>query len=288
MTGFGEVSDRAPFTIFTVPKAFADAATACRQRDAISSWAALAPAPDLLIFGDDDGIKDLRYQLGLRTVPSVAVDSTGIPIVSELFAAAEEVASHRHLCYVNSDIVLFDDFPAACSAAWTWRPDAILIGSRHDVDNYASGGATAVERWAARVSAIQAGEQTCMGTDYCAYPRGVFSAMPPFAIGRTAFDNWLIWRALDAGRPLVDLSEVVAAVHVRHRAAGEWESFMATSEVARNRELATLWQRTFTVADCSHRWTSSGVRSRRAAALRHRFTVMARIVESRLRGERWF
>lgn len=288
MMGIGEKASPIPFTIFTAPKPHTDEAVARRQRRAIMSWAVLDPSPEVLIFGDDDGVTDLRRELGLRSVPNPVVGDTGIPILSDLFAAAERTASHGHLCYVNSDIVLFDDFPSACTEAWTWQPDAVLVGSRCDVDDYIDGSSTAADRWSTGARAKAADGQVCMGTDFCGYSRGTFSTMPPFAIGRTAFDNWLMWQARREGLPLVDLSEAVTALHVRHRVPGEWESLMATPEVARNRHLATLWQRTFTVADCSHRLTPKGVRARPSAALRHRCGIVLRIVESRLRGERWF
>jgi len=39
--------------------------------------------------------------------------------------------------------------------------------------------------------------------------------MPPFVL-RVFWDNWLVWKALDAGKPVIDASRAVMAVHQNH------------------------------------------------------------------------
>jgi len=40
--------------------------------------------------------------------------------------------------------------------------------------------------------------------------------MPPFAMGRIAWDNWVILQAIDRGIPVIDGSEIVKAIHLKH------------------------------------------------------------------------
>ena len=48
------------------------------------------------------------------------------------------------------------------------------------------------------------------------FTRGLFTELPPFAIGRPGYDPWLIWRAADLGADVVDATDFVLAVHQRH------------------------------------------------------------------------
>src|SRR5690348_15762908 len=47
------------------------------------------------------------------------------------------------------------------------------------------------------------------GSDLFVYPRGLFAAVPPFAIGRGYWDNWLMREARRRGGNLIDLTAAV-------------------------------------------------------------------------------
>jgi hypothetical protein len=49
-------------------------------------------------------------------------------------------------------------------------------------------------------------QRDCWFTDYFAFTRGrYYKKIPPFVIGRVAWDNWLTWYVLDSGVPVVDI-----------------------------------------------------------------------------------
>jgi len=105
------------------------------------------------------------------------------------------------------------------------------------------------------------------------FNRGLFTDLLPFALGRAAFDNWLLWRATVGGAALVDASSEVLAVHQNHDYAhhkqgqkGVWEG----PEARRNRELMETWDHCYFLTDASHRLTPSGLRRNRAAEHRRR------------------
>lgn len=56
------------FTLFTIPKAFADHIGVI-QRNAIGSWARLQrenqPRPEIILFGNDPGTAEISRELGL-------------------------------------------------------------------------------------------------------------------------------------------------------------------------------------------------------------------------------
>ncbi|NLT75105.1 MAG: glycosyltransferase, partial [Planctomycetes bacterium] len=79
------------------------------------------------------------------------------------------------------------------------------------------------------------------GLDYFVFPKGLYREIPPFAIGRTAWDNWLVMAPHTYGAAVVDGTEFITAVHQDHDyghvAGGRQEAWKGV-EAARNRELA--------------------------------------------------
>jgi len=45
-----------------------------------------------------------------------------------------------------------------------------------------------------------------LGSDYFISPRDCFTDIPEFAIGRSGWDNWMIYHAIELGMPAVDAS----------------------------------------------------------------------------------
>ncbi len=54
------------------------------------------------------------------------------------------------------------------------------------------------------------------GSDYFVYPREVDFGLPPFAVGRPGWDNWMIGRALQLGFPVIDMTPSTTVVHQNH------------------------------------------------------------------------
>src|SRR5208282_3760785 len=102
--------------------------------------------------------------------------------------------------------------------------------------------------------------------DYFAFRRGLYAQIPDLVIGRNWWDQWLVWQAGAAGVPVIDVSEVVCAVHQNHDysyhpqgMAGVW-SDDATQE---NFRLAGGWSRLHTIEDATFRLTSAGMQPNR-------------------------
>ena len=54
------------------------------------------------------------------------------------------------------------------------------------------------------------------GGDYFIYPLGLYDDMPPFAIGRGAWDNWFIYHAREMKIPVIDCTTAITAIHQNH------------------------------------------------------------------------
>jgi hypothetical protein len=91
----------------------------------------------------------------------------------------------------------------------------------------------------------------------------LWNDIPPFAIGRTMWDNWLIWRARASGAMVIDATASLTAIHQNHGynhhpqgAEGVWKG----PEAHRNEELAGGMDRYFTIADATHRLADGKIR----------------------------
>jgi hypothetical protein len=87
---------------------------------------------------------------------------------------------------------------------------------------------------------IQGKRQVPSAIDYFVFTKGLFGEIPPFAVGRPKWDNWMLYRARSKNIPIVDLSRRVEVVHQNHDYSHHpdgdrvWES----QEARKNMELA--------------------------------------------------
>jgi hypothetical protein len=189
--------------------------------------------------------------------------------VSDAFEAAGRLAGRERLCYANADIILLSDLPAALRRVGD-RP-ALVVGRRVDL---AVDGELAFEPgWEERLrrSAADHGRPgTEREIDYMAFPRDVDWQMPPLAVGRPGWDNWVLYRARSLGLAVVDASSEVLAVHQRHgyeHVAGRTGPRWQGPEADRNMALVADMGTAYGILDASHVLTPRGLR--RAVGLRH-------------------
>jgi hypothetical protein len=204
-------------TLFALPKAF-EGHSAVIQRNAIESWTRLEPRPEIILFGTDAGTAEIAAELGLRHHPEIRCTEHGTPRVDDLFNSAEKIASHELLCYVNADIILLSDFSAAVAQVQGKLKKFLLICERVnlDLDFPWDFSAPDWEEKLAHFVASQGGASGIAASDLFVYTRGLFGAIPPFAIGRMAHDNWLIYAARKRGFPVIDATPSLSAIHQNH------------------------------------------------------------------------
>jgi hypothetical protein len=271
-------SPQTPFTLFSTPKKF-DGHIAVIQRNAIASWTRMNPAPEIILFGTDAGTAEIASEFGLRHVPTVKCNEWGTPLVSDLFAQAQQLATGAVVCYVNADIILFDDFAQAIAGVAAWSDKFLMVGRRTDLDikdtiNFHQ------DDWAAQIRnrARREGKlQIARSIDYFAFSRGLYPPMPPLAIGRFWWDNWLLWKARSLQAKVVDATKAVLVVHQNHDYSHTTygpskEELMASEECIRNARLTCeqnptdyddgyFWRYAYTIDDANYQLTSRGLES---------------------------
>lgn len=250
-------------TIFTCPKSFADPHTALIQRNALTSWTKLRPRPEILIFGDEKGIREIYEELGLKNIPNVACNSFGTPLLNDMFYKAQRLAANDLLCYVNSDIILMSDFVKATERFVGYRHPFLLSGGRWGLD--------VLERidfnqtaWEANLRALvkTKGWFSFLFNDYFLFSRGFYSEIPPLAIGRYWFDSWLFWKARSMAARIIDASDVITVVHQKHDNVASLTEGPTTGnheEIRINAQLAGLSQGCL-LLEATHLLTNSGIK----------------------------
>src|SRR5467141_3820646 len=107
-------------TLFAIPKAFTGH-IGIIQRNAIRSWTLLRPQCEIILFGDDEGTADVAEEFGIRHIPQVERNEFGTPLVNDMFEKAQNLGSHELCCFVNSDIILMNDFMEAAQRVAGWK-----------------------------------------------------------------------------------------------------------------------------------------------------------------------
>ena len=253
-------------TIFSIPKSFRGHIETI-QRNAIRSWTLLRPRPEVILFGDDEGTAPVARELCLRHVRQVACNEYGTPLVSDVFKGAMDAAGDGILAYVNADIVLTSDFVEAVHRVHQQLKSFLIVGQRWDLDVREPLHFTGDWEEDLRGRIGTEGQlHPPTGMDYFVFTRGIWGDIPPFAVGRTVWDNWLVYGARVRDVPVIDATQSITCIHQNHdyshipNGTGAWEGPEARANLA----LARGWDHVFTVEDANWILTPEGLKIGRA------------------------
>ncbi len=209
-------------TIFSCPKPFKNK-IAILQKNAVLSWTQLrseSSKPEIILVGDDEGVKDVCNALGLKHLPNVKKNNMGVPLLSSIFSETEKIASYDLLCFINTDIILLPDFCDVLRGIISKLSDKFLLtGQRIDTDiDYPL---SFEKNWDSEIKnkikiGIKIGNYKYWGPDYFVFRKGTYKNIPSFSIGRYFWDNWLIYQAVKMKIPVIDLTSVIFALHQKH------------------------------------------------------------------------
>lgn len=205
--------------------------------NAISSWRTSLPEAKIYTFGDECR---RATPLGAKII-SLVDRIAGVPLLSDIFATLKLFALDDELIvYVNADICFFTGIDRVLEDMRTGFGAApfLLTGRRTDMKTeiplcWASG--KDIGQLAADV--LRRGKKlSACGADYFVFNKATFfMPIPAFAVGRTAFDNYLIYDCLARSIPVIDATDKILALHQKHKENRESRN----GELAqRNRRLA--------------------------------------------------
>ncbi len=201
-------------TIFSVPKPFIGH-IAVIQENAIKSWLQLHPEIEIILYGDEEGIKEICDAYGLIHVYKIKKNEYGTPTLDYIFENTRKIAKNKTLCYVNADIILFRDSIRTIDRIPFQK--FLIVGQRRDAEilsllDYED----ACWENKLREPAVKNRKPSHGGIDYFIFPKGSFSEIPPFAIGRAGWDNWMIYHSRKSAIPTIDATQTITAIHQNH------------------------------------------------------------------------
>jgi hypothetical protein len=249
-------------TIFAAPKPFQNHIKTI-QNNAIKSWLQLQPACEVVLLGNEAGTAETASGLGIKHIPDVACNEFGTPLINSIFNLAQSVARTRTMCYVNADIILLSDFITAVQRVN--KEKFLVVGQRWDIEldepiNFSD------ERWESRLKdrvAAKGKLHPASGSDYFVFPRGLFTDIPAFALGRPGWDNWMIYRARSLKIPVIDATREIAPVHQAHDYSHVPQGKPGTfegPEARRNAELIGGWEYSLSPRHATWRLTPHGLK----------------------------
>ncbi len=248
-------------TIFTIPKAF-QGHIALIQRNAIQSWLKLSPACQIILCGDDPGVAEAASEFGIEHLPHIERNQYGTPLLSSAYQLAQQAAKHDFTCYTNGDIIFLSDLVQAVQKIPFQQ--FLMLGQRRDINITEALDFTRPD-WEQSLRLEVARHGTLRRFDYIDYflfPTHTITDLPDFAVGRPGWDNWLIYHLRALGRPVIDATQAVMAVHQNHdythvpMAKGQaWEG----PEADHNRLLMGGKEHRFYVTDATYQLTDKGL-----------------------------
>ncbi|MGD0173069.1 MAG: hypothetical protein ABSC61_01350 [Anaerolineales bacterium] len=255
-------------TLFTTAKPFVGQ-TAVTQYNTLACWRTLMPQAEVLLVGEEKGAAEAAKELGLRLVPDIERSEFGTPLLNSVFSKAEEHASFPLLMYANADILFTRHLPQAVKALSGWRKPFLLVGRRWDTDlsERIDFSKPDWEQWLIEKAKTNGKPGIKSALDYFMFPKGAwgerggYAEIPPLAIGRFAWDNWLVFWALARKMDVINGSDFILAVHQNHdyshHPQGQY-GVMQGEEARRNFALASYARYLYNTLDATHRIRPDG------------------------------
>ena len=181
-----------------------------------------------------------------------------------MFERAQKIARHDYLCYSNCDIVLMRDFMEAFRRVVAWRRSFLIVSQRWDTEisepiDFSSPGWQDTLKQRARGEGVL---QSTLFIDYFAFRKGLYEDVPALVVGRSYWDWWLVWKALDKRVPVVDCTPFVTAIHQNHGYDYHPQGKQGTDEDAlarRNIDLAGKGRHLRMLEDATHQVNVDGI-----------------------------
>jgi hypothetical protein len=213
-------------TLFSAPKPFTNSHIATIQHNAIKSWT-LLPDVQVILLGEEEGLAEVARELGVKHIPHVECNASGVPLISSMFQLTRENSNSDLLCIVNADMILMPDFVEVAlesrSLLLGKRQQAVglqnfvLLSQRWDLDSSQSLDFSGDWVNGLRSTVHSQGSlHRPAGSDFFLFPKACYQDIPNFTIGRAGWDNWMIYKARKEGWAVIDCTPSLMIVHQNH------------------------------------------------------------------------
>jgi hypothetical protein len=229
----------------------------------VQSWLHLGQEVEVLLYGREVGIAEVAAEFGVKHIPDVACTETGAPYINSMFDITRQFSDSPLLCIVNADILFLPDIILASKQLLNLTDRFLALGQRWDLD--VTEPLDFADNWEERLSlrTKKYGQlHLPLGSDYFIFPRNCFQETPGFAIGRSGWDNWMIYHAMQQNLAAVDVTPSVMIVHQNHdysHLPGNKPPYHM-EESNRNRELAGGKSHLYLILDMKQQLVNGQIR----------------------------
>ena len=204
-------------TIFTTPKDFIGHFDVI-QSNAIQSWRKISDEIEIIIFGNSRGSKEIAGSINGIYIDYNRTNEFNTPYLDDMFEIAQNISKYDIMCYVNSDIILPSNFLNSVSICSKKYSKFLMVGYRWNLDlktkiNFDDKVENKQIFKLAKETALKS-IPSCI--DYHVFTKYLWKKIPEFLVGRTMYDNWLIWKTRRKMVPVIDATENIFVIHQEH------------------------------------------------------------------------
>lgn len=241
-------------TFVAVPKPF-EGEFEIIQHNAINSWLNLSVNKEVLLLCDNE-FESYEFNGNVKYIRELKYTKHGKPDLSSAFSLAKKYSSYENVVYINSDIMLLDDFSRSLtSVSKTIKANWAVIGRRFDANLERKIDFSDIHWWD-KVYELKNRSKLHSedGIDYFIFKRDFLdNHIPDFSIGGTVWDQWVVYKFLNLGYFLIDATDSITAIHQNHN----YQSNMTFSDIMHSdmakENMMLAGGRTFlrNISDCS-------------------------------------
>ena len=208
-------------TFFTTTKPFTGQ-NKINQINALKNWRYVVPNCEILIFDKLTEAEDLISELKIINITEIQKSNiiSHLPLVNDMFYKASEHSKHPICCYLNSDILLPDDFCDKIKNIHNqFKFNYLIVGQRYDLDitDYIIFN-TSWEKDLLQKNEIKL--HPPFGSDFFIFPKNQYlkGDIPNLIVGRPGWDNWFIYNGVtQRGLKVLDISNFLLVYHQNHK-----------------------------------------------------------------------
>ena len=276
-------------TILTAPKPFTHPHINLIQRNAIQSWTKL-PDVDVLLMGSEAGIAEVAAEFGVRQVKDVPCSDSGLPLISGMFDRGRELSDAPLLAYANADIILLPDFVEAAQNVADQANEFLLVGQRWNLDvteliDFSEGYEDRLRMMVAKQGELY----TLAASDFFVFPRHLFTDVPDLLVGRSGWDNWMMYYGTRQPWPAVDVTADTVCIHQNHDYAHlpEGQPHYTLEESQVNIRLAGGRRHMYQMFDVNKRLVNGKLRPQKYWLARWLHKIELSLETDAMEGKRW-
>ena len=184
---------------------------------------------------------------------------SGTPLLSSVFDSVRKQIKNDVIVYVNADIIITSDFLKIFN--FLPQSEFLIVGQRWDlkITELLDFSKNWEEYLKNRIN-LEGVLHAPAGSDYFIFRKESFKNLPPFAVGRVGWDNWMLQEALAKNILLIDATPLVKVIHQDHGYSHKVDSLK--EEDKRNIDLTGMTRFLPTLRNIKYEIGPQGIRQR--------------------------